>query len=107
MKTLVVTIAGPERKVDLTVPAETPIEQLLPTFLSLGLIDERTANGGGPVGLARAGEPPLPPSSTLAECGVVDGTLLHVQVVQPEEKPPPEPEVVDYEDSSARRTRPT
>jgi MinD-like ATPase involved in chromosome partitioning or flagellar assembly len=98
MKTLVVTIAGPERRVDLTVPAETPIEQLLPTLLSLGLIDERTANGGGPVGLARAGEPPLPPSSTLAECGVVDGTLLQVQVVQPEEKRPPEPEVVDYED---------
>jgi MinD-like ATPase involved in chromosome partitioning or flagellar assembly len=98
MKTLVVTIAGPERAVDLTVPAETPIEQLLPTFLSVGLIDERTVNGEGPVGLARAGEPPFPLSSTLAECGVVDGTLLQVQVVQPDEKPPPEPEVVDYED---------
>jgi MinD-like ATPase involved in chromosome partitioning or flagellar assembly len=97
MKTLVVTIAGPERKVDLTVPAETPIDQLLPTFLTLGVIDEQTVNGNQ-LGLARAGEAPLPPTSTLAECGVVDGTLLQMQPVQPVERPAPEPEVVDYED---------
>jgi MinD-like ATPase involved in chromosome partitioning or flagellar assembly len=102
MKTLVVTISGPERTVDLTVPAETPIEQLLPTFLSLGVIDERHENGH-PVGLARAGEPPLPPTSTLAECGVVDGTLLHVQPVRPEERPAPEPEVVAYEEFERER----
>jgi MinD-like ATPase involved in chromosome partitioning or flagellar assembly len=95
VRTLVVTIAGPERKVDLTVPAETPIEQLLPTFLSLGVLDVRTESN--PVRLARAGEPPLPSKSTLAECGVVDGTLLEVQAVGPEPKPPPEPDVVDNE----------
>ena len=47
MSTLVVTIAGPEQRVDLSVPSETPIEQLMPTFLSLGVFDEGAAAAGG------------------------------------------------------------
>jgi MinD-like ATPase involved in chromosome partitioning or flagellar assembly len=97
MKTVVVTIAGPERRLDLTVPAETPIEQLMPTFMSLGVIDEKPLNGD-PVGLAPAGSPPLPPTSTLAECGVMDGALLELQPVRREERPPPEPETIPYEE---------
>ncbi|MGH2848861.1 MAG: EsaB/YukD family protein [Thermoleophilaceae bacterium] len=97
MKTLVVTIAGPERRLDLTVPAETPIEQLMPTFISLGMIDEQSVNGD-PIGLAPAGSPPLPPTSTLAECGVRDGALLELQPVKREERPEPEPEAVPYEE---------
>jgi MinD-like ATPase involved in chromosome partitioning or flagellar assembly len=97
MKTVVVTIAGPERRLDLTVPAETPIEQLMPTFMSLGVIDEKPLNGD-PVGLAPAGSPPLPPTSTLAECGVMDGALLELQPMRPEEKPSPEPQTVAYEE---------
>jgi MinD-like ATPase involved in chromosome partitioning or flagellar assembly len=97
MKTLVVTIAGPERRQDLTVPAETPIEQLMPTFMSLGVIDEASVNGA-PVGLAPAGSPPLPPGSTLAECGVLDGALLELQPVRREERPEPAPQTIDYEE---------
>ena len=97
MKTVVVTIAGPERKLDLTVPAETPIEQLMPTFMSLGVIDETAVNGDR-VGLAPSGHPPLPPSSTLAECGVMDGALLELQPIKSEERPPPEPETITYEE---------
>jgi MinD-like ATPase involved in chromosome partitioning or flagellar assembly len=97
MKTLVVTISGPERKLDLTVPAETPIEHLMPTFMSLGVIDESAVNGD-PVGLAPAGQPPLPPSRTLSECGVMDGALLELQPVKPEERREPEPETIPYED---------
>jgi hypothetical protein len=104
MTTLVVTITGPEGKVDLSVPAETPIEQLLPTFLSLGVIDEQTRNGD-PIGLARVGEQPLPPGSTLAECGVVDGTVLQLRPVSREERPPPEPAKVDYEDFKREEDR--
>ncbi|HEY1277646.1 MAG TPA: EsaB/YukD family protein [Thermoleophilaceae bacterium] len=102
MNTLVVTISGPERRVDLAVPAETPIEQLLPTFMSLGVIDEKAVNGH-PLSLSRAGEPPLPPASTLAECGVVDGTLLQLQPIQPEERPEPPPERVAYEQFEAEQ----
>ncbi len=93
MSTLVVTIAGPEQRVDLSVPSETPIEQLMPTFLSLGVFDEGAAAAGGAYGVGRVGEPPLPGASTLGACGVVDGTVLYVQEVKPGEAPEPEPEV--------------
>jgi MinD-like ATPase involved in chromosome partitioning or flagellar assembly len=96
MKTLVVTVAGPEKNVDLTVPAETPIEQLMPTFLTLGVMGEEA--NGHPVGLARTGEPPLPPRSTLSECGVVDGTMLQLRPIEPEEKEEPEPERITSEE---------
>jgi len=97
MKTLVVTIAGPDHRLDLTVPAETPIEQLMPTFMSLGVIDEKSVNGEL-VGLAPAGSPPLPQTSTLAECGVMDGALLELQPVKPEERPEPQREPIPYEE---------
>jgi MinD-like ATPase involved in chromosome partitioning or flagellar assembly len=97
MKTLVVTIAGPESKVDLSVPAETPIEQLLPTFVSLGLVGEQGLNGSQMV-LAPEGQPPLPSRNTLAECGVVDGTVLQLMPLPTEEVREPEPEKVDFEE---------
>ena len=104
MTTLVVTIAGPEGKVDLSVPAETPIEQLLPTFMTLGVVDDATRNGD-PVGLARVGEQPLPTTSTLAECGVVDGTVLQLRPVKQEEAPAPESVKVHYEEFAEEEDR--
>jgi MinD-like ATPase involved in chromosome partitioning or flagellar assembly/uncharacterized ubiquitin-like protein YukD len=89
VRTLVVTVAGPEKKVDLSVPAETPIEQLMPTFLSLGVVN--TNGNGTNYALARSGGQPLPDSSTLADCGVVDGEVLQVRPAQAEEQPPPAP----------------
>ncbi|MBA3267483.1 MAG: EsaB/YukD family protein, partial [Acidimicrobiia bacterium] len=88
MASLVVSIAGPADQVDLTVPAETPIEQLLPTFISLGVLGAGADANGATYGVARAGEPPLPSASTLAECGVVDGTVLYVQEIKPVEAAP-------------------
>lgn len=90
MSTLVVTIAGPEQRIDLSVPGETPIEQLLPTFLSLGVVDNAGNGDPGGWGVARVGEAPLPGESTLAQCNVVDGTVLYVQELKPEEAPEPE-----------------
>jgi MinD-like ATPase involved in chromosome partitioning or flagellar assembly len=89
VSTLVVTIAGPEKRVDLSVPGETPIGQLMPTFLSLGVVSQ---NGNGTLyGLTRSGGQPLPEASTLAACGVVDGEVLTVVEVKGEEAPPPPP----------------
>ncbi len=87
MNTLVVTIAGPEQKVDLSVPAQTPIDQLVPTFLSLGVLEEASDGDSGGYGVGRAGETPLPGASSLADCGVVDGTVLYVQQLKPEAAP--------------------
>ena len=104
MTILVVTIAGPDGKVDLSVPAETPIEQLMPTFMTLGVAGEAARNGE-PIGLARVGEQPLPGSSTLAECGVVDGTVLQLRPVKREEAPPPQPAKVAYEEFAEEEDR--
>ena len=104
MTILVVTIAGPDGKVDLSVPAETPIEQLMPTFMTLGVAGE-VARNGEPIGLARVGEQPLPGSSTLAECGVVDGTVLQLRPVKREEAPPPQPARVAYEEFAQEEDR--
>ena len=106
MASLVVSIAGPADQVDLTVPAETPIDQLLPTFISLGVLGAGADANGSRYGVARAGEPPLPANSTLAECGVVDGTVLYVQEIAPVEARPKEPERrilrEDYEEEQER-----
>ena len=78
MSTLLVTIAGPEAKVDLAVSAETPIEELLPTFLEMAA---PTAGNGSSTGWAIGppGRPTLPGNRTLADCGVTDGDLLSLR----------------------------
>ena len=48
--------------------------------------------------LAPEGQQPLPSRNTLAECGVVDGTVLQLMPLPSEEKPEPEPELVDFEE---------
>ena len=35
MSTVLLTIAGPDKRVDLSAPSDTPIEQLLPTFVEM------------------------------------------------------------------------
>jgi MinD-like ATPase involved in chromosome partitioning or flagellar assembly len=104
MASLVVSIAGPADQVDLTVPAETPIGQLLPTFISLGVLGAGTESNGSTYGVARAGEPPLPSDSTLADCGVVDGTVLYMQELKPvEAAPKQEPRKILREDYEAEQ----
>ena len=89
MRSLVVTITGPEDRIDLSVPAETPIDKLIPSLLSLEVVQ-----GNGDPGLwqlQRVGHGPLARESTLTEAGVLDGAVLELRPTQPEEarKPPP------------------
>ena len=86
MSTLLVTIVGPEEKVDLAVPGETAIGDLLPTLLEMAGSDP----GGAPAGswsIDVAGGT-LPRDRTLSQCGVADGTVLNL-------RPPPEAEVAE------------
>ena len=73
-------------------PSSDADRELMPTLRRLGGVE---ANGNGAWGVSRAGEPPLPPRSSLAECGVVDGTVLVVapltRVEEPARRPAPEP----------------
>ena len=89
MASLVVSIAGPADQVDLTVPAETPIEQLHAHVHLAGRARRGRRGQRRPPTASRARvSRRCRPSSTLAECGVVDGTVLYVQEIKPVEAPP-------------------
>jgi MinD-like ATPase involved in chromosome partitioning or flagellar assembly len=96
MNTAAVTIAGPDRRVDLVVSTETPIADLIPTFVELSV--ESQLNGAGPQPVwtvAPAGHQPLPLDRTLAQCGVADGTVLALTEVRPAAMAPPSPAQVN------------
>jgi MinD-like ATPase involved in chromosome partitioning or flagellar assembly len=77
MNTCAVTIAGPDRRVDLVVSTETPIADLIPTFVELSVDEVPPENGRAPVWtVAPPGHDPLPLDRTLAQCGVSDGSVL-------------------------------
>ena len=79
MNTCAVTIAGPDRRVDLVVSTETPIAELIPTFVELSMDDAPPANGRAPVWtVAPPGHQPLPLDRTLSQCGVADGVTVRV-----------------------------
>jgi MinD-like ATPase involved in chromosome partitioning or flagellar assembly len=74
-RTMLITIVGPAGKADVAAPADTPVEELLPTFLELSGAE---ADGGAwEVGVP--GRPPLPGGRTLADAGVADGSVLHLR----------------------------
>jgi MinD-like ATPase involved in chromosome partitioning or flagellar assembly len=95
MNTAAVTIAGPDRRVDLVVSTETPLSDLIPTFVELSADD--TPNGSGPrpvYSVAPPGQQPLPLDRTLGQCGVADGTVLTLTQVRSLAMAPPSPAAV-------------
>ncbi len=87
MRSVVVTIAGPSDRVDLSVPAETPIEKLLPSLLSLGVVEDDGESAEWSIG--PVGHGALPAQSTLADCGILDGAILELRPIEPETEPEP------------------
>jgi MinD-like ATPase involved in chromosome partitioning or flagellar assembly len=87
--TFAVTIAGPERRVDVVVPAQTPIGELMPTFVELGL-GEAPKDGPQPVWtVAPPGRQPLPLDRSLAECSIADGAVLSLTELRSDRAAPP------------------
>ena len=80
MRMLLVTVVGPQKRADLTVPGDAPIVELIPTLVEL------TANGESPAGgvwtVGATGKEAFPATRTLLDCGVVDGTILYLQAAQ-------------------------
>lgn len=74
------TVCAPARTVDLAVPADVPVADLLPTVISYGGddLDESGLEHGGWV-LQRVGEPPLDPESTLDSLGLRDGEAIYLR----------------------------
>ena len=91
-KTCAVTIAGPDRRVDLVVSTETPISDLIPTFVEMSSEDPPNPDAPQPVwSVAPPGQQPLPLDKTLREAGIADGDVLTLTEVRPQEKAPPRP----------------
>ena len=89
MNTCAVTIAGPDRRVDLVVSTETPISELIPTFVELSMDEAPIHNGRTPVwSVAPPGHQPLPLDRTLGQCGVADGTAEAGRGRSPPRDPP-------------------
>jgi len=80
VRMLLVTVVGPQKRADLTVPGDAPIVELIPTLVEL------TANGESPAGgvwtVGATGKEAFPATRTLLDCGVVDGTILYLQAAQ-------------------------
>jgi MinD-like ATPase involved in chromosome partitioning or flagellar assembly len=105
MNTCAVTIAGPDRRVDLVVSTETPISELIPTFVELSMDEAPIHNGRTPVwSVAPPGHQPLPLDRTLAQCGVADGTVLALTELRSQAMAPPKPAEVDRRPETHRGT---
>jgi len=73
------TIASPQRRVDVALPSGVPVAELLPRLLhhaGEGLADTGEQHGGWM--LRRPDGEPLDPSAGLAAAGVLDGEVLHL-----------------------------
>jgi MinD-like ATPase involved in chromosome partitioning or flagellar assembly len=107
MNTCAVTIAGPDRRVDLVVSTETPIADLIPTFVELSMDDAPPDNGRSPVWtVAQPGHQPLPLDRTLGQCGVADGAVLALTELRSAAMAPPKPAEVDRTVETTRRGTP-
>lgn len=83
-----VTIVAPQTRIDVALPADVAIADLLPMVLNMAR--ETTPDGGSRHGgwcLAKLGDTAIDPSRTLGSIGVVDGDLL--QLRRRSENPPP------------------
>ena len=75
-----VTVVAPRMRLDVAVPHEVPLANLLPTLLwhsGEQLAEEGIASGGW--ALQRAGEGPLDTGQTMAALGVRDGDILYLR----------------------------
>lgn len=78
METVFVTLVSPARRIDLKLPAEVPVGELLPKVLELcgpRLFSLQAMQTQWHLVLPDKGVA-LPPARSLQECGIVDGAVL-------------------------------
>ncbi|SDJ43087.1 type VII secretion integral membrane protein EccD [Frankineae bacterium MT45] len=98
-----VVVIAPRTRVDLALPIDVPIVDLLP--LLLDLVGERSDDGGGQHGgwqLALVGADELPNDRTLRSLEILDGTALHLTPRESAIVPPIYDDVVDAIASTVR-----
>jgi uncharacterized ubiquitin-like protein YukD len=80
MQMLLITVAGPQQSIDLQVPGELPISDLLPTLLEVCCSPaEATAPLSGTSWQVVYSNKFLPLDRALSELAVPDGAILHLQ----------------------------
>ncbi|HTX07920.1 MAG TPA: EsaB/YukD family protein [Solirubrobacteraceae bacterium] len=89
MRTVLITLIGPERTTDLVVDADTAVTELLPSLLTAGGIGEEAQRLPG-WGLAVMGKQPIQPDLTLEDSGILDGTVVVLRR-DAEQRPDPVP----------------
>ncbi|PPK69571.1 type VII secretion integral membrane protein EccD [Actinokineospora auranticolor] len=97
-----VTVVAPNRRIDVALPVDVAVADLLPMLLKMA--EEATPDGGARHGgwcLAKLGDSPLDPSRTLGSLGVVDGELLQLRK---RAENPPQPLFDDVVDAIAEST---
>jgi WXG100 protein secretion system (Wss), protein YukD len=80
--TVLVTVRGPSRTVDLELPGDVPVGELVPILLEICGAEEDASQEGrqAPPGLWVAGTPgPLSSDTTLVDAGVYNGAVLGLQ----------------------------
>ena len=75
MRTVLITLIGPDRTADLVVDADTQVSELLPNLLSAGGVSDAARAEPG-WGIALMGKQPIAPELTLEASGVLDGAVL-------------------------------
>jgi MinD-like ATPase involved in chromosome partitioning or flagellar assembly len=92
VRTMLVTVAGPRGRRDLSLPADAPVAELLPVLVRLVGDDHAPADGWT---LTPAGGRPLAADASLAAGGVLHGALLQLDAELPRPAapvaPPPPP----------------
>ncbi|MEU8210348.1 EsaB/YukD family protein [Micromonospora sp. NPDC049044] len=103
-----ITVIGTRRRIDLAVPASTPIGEYVPRLAELCGEEESPAMPAA-WSLAPADAPAIPLDATLADMGVLDGQVLYLRDIAVEPGDPPVvmdiDEVVADEAGRLRRQR--
>jgi type VII secretion integral membrane protein EccD len=97
-----VTVVAPRTRVDLALPSDIPVANLLPMLLTM--VDESSPDGGATHGgwcLARLGGEAIDPDRSLSSLGVIDGDLLQIRRRNDN---PPAPLFDDVVDAIAKAT---
>jgi MinD-like ATPase involved in chromosome partitioning or flagellar assembly len=97
VSTLLVTVVGPSRRRDLSLPAESPVYELLPTLVELVGDGDGTAEAepdAWVLSTSAAAEENLRPDASLAASGVLDGSVLYLARSRPPAGPPLRPAAV-------------
>src|SRR4051812_14901674 len=88
------TVLAPRARVDVALPADVPVAELVPMVLEL-VGEPEFGLRPLPWRLTGAAGGPLPPEATLAELGVLDGELLRIAPDGPAPAPPDFDDPVD------------